>query len=946
MFRLAVKKIINNKVLMLSLFAGILAAVTIACTIPMYSQSISHRMLVTQLENYQEASGISPSSVVISCSLSAFTRSDEESTNFTNFNYCNNYLNDDLFVNIGMPPIVKSTTLACATMYAADSRDQKGSTFNQIVLKATDSYENAIKIIDGRMPGDTLDSDGCVEVIVSRANHINNKYTVGTTYELAYSSYDLDVNSNKELLLKVKVVGIFDYLENSKSTIIDKDKGNEFYSDYNMYYNYIFKEKDLCSSATWYYAGDFTQYDLNRINDTINAVKRLENKIILWGLSGSAKITVPPIEQYMTYYDNVNSVNVLLILYYSPVLILMVVFIFMISRFVVENDKNEISMLKSRGSSRKQIVLLYLLQGGAIVLVSIILAPLLSYILCNLMGTTSGFLEFLQRAPLKVGIPANSIAFCFTAAVLALLTMLIPVYKVSKVDIVVQKRKNRNRVLEYIFLAAGAVITGIVAGYSYYNLVYQQEGLFTSSGGVQPLAYVFLICFYACVTFIFVLVYPLIINIFFNINRQKLRPVKYYTLSRMKNPEIKEKFIIIFLTLTIAIGAFSSVCARTLNLNMDNSTAYKYPCDIIADVTYYANDNDEKINRRFLFNDVEGIEATRIVTGNQPRITTKIGKSIYENVSMYAINPQKFGEIVQWNDNILPNPLSYYLNKLEADANTCIISENVAQVLGVEEGNVIYLKPDLSLKGNVVLSVTVTDIVKAWPTYTNKTVNSLNIKEENYLIVLNIKAVDAIAPNQPYSVWMNTDMSVSELKSLTVKLAATAEKYEDRVSARLTNITNGARERYLGQINPLRQATNGSLTLGFTAVIFICAIGFIIYWIISIKSRTLQIGTMRALGMSFRDIYEMVLWEQFLICFASIIVGIISGIASGILFAPLLQSAFGSMGEMPPYQVAFEFADIIKLVILILSLISVSIAAGIIILKHIKATTAIKLGEE
>lgn len=946
MFRLAIKKIINNKVLMLSLFAGILAAVTITCTIPMYSQSISHRMLVTQLENYQDVSGTSPSSVVISCSLSAFTRNGEKSTNFSNFNYCNDYLNDDLFENIGMPPIVKSTTLACATMYAVDSRDQKGSTFSQIVLKATDSYENAIKIIDGCMPGDTLDSDGCVEVIVSRANHINNKYTVGTTYELAYSSDDLNANSNEEALLKVKVVGVFEYLENSKSTIIDKDKGNEFYSDYNAYYNYIFKEKDLCSSATWYYAGDFTQYDLNRINDTINAVKRLENKIILWGLSGSAKITVPPIEQYMTYYDNVNSVNVLLILYYSPVLILMVVFIFMISRFVVENDKNEISMLKSRGSSRKQIVLLYLLQGGAIVLISIVLAPLLSYILCNLMGTTSGFLEFLQRAPLKVGIPANSIAFCFTAAVLALLTMLIPVYKVSKVDIVVQKRKNRNRVLEYIFLAAGAVITGIVAGYSYYNLVYQQEGLFTSSGGVQPLAYVFLICFYACVTFIFVLVYPLIINIFFNINRQKLRPVKYYTLSRMKNPEIKEKFIIIFLTLTIAIGAFSSVCARTLNLNMDNSTAYKYPCDIIADVTYYANDNDEKINRRFLFNDVEGIEATRIVTGNQPRITTKIGKSIYENVSMYAINPQKFGEIVQWNDNILPNPLSYYLNKLEADANTCIISENVAQVLGVEEGNVIYLKPDLSLKGNVVLSVTVTDIVKAWPTYTNKTVNSLNIKEENYLIVLNIKAVDAIAPNQPYSVWMNTDMSVSELKSLTVKLAATAEKYEDRVSARLTNITNGARERYLGQINPLRQATNGSLTLGFTAVIFICAIGFIIYWIISIKSRTLQIGTMRALGMSFRDIYEVVLWEQFLICFASIIVGIISGIASGILFAPLLQSAFGSMGEMPPYQVAFEFADIIKLVILILSLISVSIAAGIIILKHIKATTAIKLGEE
>ncbi len=944
MFRLAIKKIINNKMLMLSLFAGILAAVIISCTIPMYSQAISHRMLVTQLENYQESSGNSPSSVVISCSLSSFTRRGEESSNFTNFNYCNDYLNNDLFENIGMPPLVKSVSLSCATMFSSDQRDKNGATLSQIVLKATDSYDNTIKIIDGRMPNNTVDSDGYVEVIVSRANHINNKYTVGAVYNLAYSKDDLDSNSTSEPLLKAKVVGVFDYLENPRSTIIDKDKGNEFYTDYNVYYNYVFKEKDLCSSATWYYAGDFTQYDLNKINDTIDAFKRLEKNITMWGVANSAKITVPPIEQYMTYYDNVNSVNVLLILYYSPVLILMIIFIFMISRFVVENDKNEISMLTSRGSSKKQIVLLYLLQGGTIALSSIILAPLSSYVLCNLLGTTSGFLEFSQRAPLKVTIPLTSVVFCIVAGILALITMLIPVYRASKVEIVVQKRKNRNRALEYILLAAGAVVTGVITGYSYYNLVYQQEGLFTSSGGIQPLAYVFLICFFAFVSFLFVLVYPLIIKLFFNISKQTLRPAKYSALSRMNNPEIKEKFIIIFLTLTIAIGSFSSVCARTLNLNIDNSTMYKYPCDIIADVTYYANNNNN-INRRFLFNNVEGIEATRVVKGNNPRITMK-GRSIYENVNMYAINPKEFGEIVQWDDNILPNSLNYYLSKLENDTNTCIISENVAKALDVKKGSVITLKPDASLKGNAVISLTVVDIVAAWPTYTPKIYNSLNVETDNYLIILNIKSVDYVAPNQPYSVWMNTDKTVPELKSLTVKLGAEAEDYEDRVSARLTNIINCAKERYIGQINPLRQATNGSLTLGFTAVIFICAVGFIIYWMISIKSRTLQIGTMRALGMSFRDIYEMVLWEQFLICFASIIVGVISGMASGVLFAPLLQSAFGSMGDMPPYQVAFEFIDIIKLVILILLLISISIAAGIFMLKRIKATTAIKLGEE
>ena len=52
------------------------------------------------------------------------------------------------------------------------------------------------------------------------------------------------------------------------------------------------------------------------------------------------------------------------------------------------------------------------------------------------------------------------------------------------------------------------------------------------------------------------------------------------------------------------------------------------------------------------------------------------------------------------------------------------------------------------------------------------------------------------------------------------------------------------------------------------------------------------------------------------------------------------------MGDMPPYKTMFEFVDIIKLLILVLILVSISIGAGIVILKRIKATTAVKLGEE
>jgi putative ABC transport system permease protein len=954
MLLLAIKKIINNRILMLSLFAGILVAILITCTIPIYSQGISHRMLVTKLENFQNENDISPGAVIISCSLASFGQQGDEdivdkfdsSANLNNYNYCTDYLEDYLYKKLYMPSLVESITISSSSMKAADHRDQKHSTVSDVVVKATNTYKNAFEIKEGRMPNNTLDSNGCMEVVISKTTQENCVLPLGTILNIGNTVESTSPNSS-DTRLKVVVVGIFEYKTDPLNPIIDKDTGNELYCDFELFFEHAFKEKNIASRATWYFAGDYTKFDLEKTEETIEALDGLNNNLRSWGLSTNAKTTVPPISEYTSYYDNVKSVNVLLALFYSPVLILIVFFIFMISKFVVENDKNEIAMLNSRGSSRIQIILLYFLQGGTIALVCLAIAPVLALLLCKMLGTTSGFLEFSQRAPLRSSISLSAIMFGVVAAILAILTMLIPVYRASKIEIIQHKRKVKKGVIGTIALAITTVVLGILSAYSYYNLVYQQEGLITANGGIQPLAYIFLISMFATVALLFVLVYPFILKFILKIGQRSWTPSVYSAFSKISKLEGKEKFIVIFLTLTIAIGAFASVSARTLNKNFDNSTQYRYPCDVIADIKIYSNPGSNVINRRFIFDDAEGIQATKVVRGNEPRINTYL-ESITENVELLAIEPKEFGKIVSWDDSILKHPLDYYLDMLDEDMYTCILSTNAAKLLGVDVGGMVHVHPDKDLKNNVVVSAKVIAIVDAWPAYYSTKTNSAGIEKDNYLCVVNINAVDKVAGNQQYSVWMNTDedYTSSELKMLTVSLGATADKAEDRISARMNNIVNGARERYLSSIDSNRQATNGSLTLGFIAIIFVCAIGLIIYWMISIKSRTLQIGTMRALGMSFRDVSEMILWEQMLLCFASVIIGIVSGLLSGVLFAPLLQSAFGQMGQMPPYEVAFSFVDIIKLLVLIIILICVSLGAGTIMLKRIKAATAIKLGEE
>ena len=77
---------------------------------------------------------------------------------------------------------------------------------------------------------------------------------------------------------------------------------------------------------------------------------------------------------------------------------------------------------------------------------------------------------------------------------------------------------------------------------------------------------------------------------------------------------------------------------------------------------------------------------------------------------------------------------------------------------------------------------------------------------------------------------------------------------------------------------------NGALTLVFIIIMVMCIIGFLIYWILSIKSRTLQFGILRAMGMKFREIIMMIVYEQLLVSGVAIFAAIFIGGVTSDLF--------------------------------------------------------------
>ncbi len=116
--------------------------------------------------------------------------------------------------------------------------------------------------------------------------------------------------------------------------------------------------------------------------------------------------------------------------------------------------------------------------------------------------------------------------------------------------------------------------------------------------------------------------------------------------------------------------------------------------------------------------------------------------------------------------------------------------------------------------------------------------------------------------------------------------------------------------------DPSLQGMNGALTLGFIIIMVMTIIGFLIYWILSIKGRTLQFGILRAMGVSFGEIIGILGYEQLLVSGVSIICAFIIGGVTSDLFVPLFQYMYNVNEQIPPYRVAAMQADYIKMYIL------------------------------
>jgi putative ABC transport system permease protein len=449
---------------------------------------------------------------------------------------------------------------------------------------------------------------------------------------------------------------------------------------------------------------------------------------------------------------------------------------------------------------------------------------------------------------------------------------------------------------------------------------------------------------------LFVRLFGYLIRLIYAVTGPLLPPSLYSAFMKVMRSSGEEQFIMLFLVLTLSTGIFNSSIARTVNLNNDNALRYSIGADAVLleewkvnarhsvtavnelgdlyykEKVYYEPDFDRYVNAP------ETVRATRVYRDTAAEI--RFSTQFIRDTTVMGIVSNEFGETAWLRDGLLTRHFYSYLNILAENPEAILVSENLALDYGLKLGDRVQYNSD----GKTYYGL-ISGFVPYWPgfepSYTTVDYDGVVTLNKRSLIVAGLGYMQQTNGIQPYEVWLKTNgESPKSLYTLPESGAVIYERFTD-LNAELVNSKN----------NPVFQGTNGVLTVSFLIVLVVCAAGFLIYWILSIRSRELQFGIFRAMGLTLKELISMLLCEQVLLSGTSIIMGIVVGVITSKLFVPLIQVGYAT-GSPLPLVVASEAADGIRLLIITGAILLLCMAVLWRIVSTLKIAQALKLGED
>ncbi|WP_248927522.1 ABC transporter permease [Paenibacillus hamazuiensis] len=970
LFVMILRKMISNKWLELSLLFGLILSVALASSMPIYTSAILQRLLIQELKQLQLSSNQYPGIYWLSATMTAQDGQKSAKLHET-----------DIFLKKASPrfglPVQyfvreRSTQrygLTPAEPGKVDAAKQRSADFTAI-----DGMEEHMRLVDGRLPAKEP-VGGVYEALVVAEALTELGMVLGTEFTIQ------DVNTKQTV--RVKPVGVFDrkdYADIFWYNIPSSYK-NSFLIDFALF------EKDFTEggklnvqSSYWYWALDYTKMSLASARDYLGTGRMIDEH--LEERYEAHNNNAPAIATLSSYYVKETNLRLMLWSLNVPVMLMLAFYLYMVANLIAERQKTEIAVLRSRGASRLQIVLSYVAEGLVLGAVAFFAGPHLGAAMTKVLGASSGFLEFVQRAKLEVSLNRDAYLYALVAVGASLVMTLIPVLLATRATIVGHKQQSARQMKVSFWhkYFIDVVLIGIALyGLQNYKIRTQELlslGLKSGDLRVDPLLFLIPALFILGLGLFVLRLYPWFMRLIFGIGRRWWPPSLYSTFIQVSRSTIQYQFIMVFLIITIATGLFSASATRTINMNTLDKIRYSAGADITMQI-HWENDappailtglleeeaSEEEASAETQLSDEEpeaphktqytepsflpftqlpGVEHAAKVFIKKDAVFSR-GKAS-DTVQLMGIDTKDFGQTAWMRSKLLGRHFNEYLNLIAVNPSAVLISKSMAEEYGIKPGDTI------TIGWSQVESApfTVYGTINYWPSWnpnpgagdqvTVKTKQGTTTKvKKPMLVVGHLSYIQNNLALEPYEVWLKLKPGAS---GQAVYQGVRDHGYE------IESVRDAKQEQIKAINDPFQLAINGVMTLGFLISICICFFGFLLYWILSLFARTLQFGILRAMGISFIQLIVMLASEQILISGSAMLIGIVTGNFTSRLFVPLFELSFDPGTQVPPFKVTFDIRDQVRLYWIVNVMLGIGLAVLGYIVSRIRIHQAVKLGED
>ncbi len=145
---------------------------------------------------------------------------------------------------------------------------------------------------------------------------------------------------------------------------------------------------------------------------------------------------------------------------------------------------------------------------------------------------------------------------------------------------------------------------------------------------------------------------------------------------------------------------------------------------------------------------------------------------------------------------------------------------------------------------------------------------------------------------------------------------------------------------------PDRTGFVGLLSLGFVAAASLTMLALLLYSIFSFRRRMVEIGVLRAAGLSLPQLLWLLAFETCFLTLTGALARTGLGVAAARLFVPHYQLGATIEARTLPFIVVIAWAAIGQLLVILGAMLFLTLVATLLLLRRLRIHEAIKLGQE